>query len=119
MCGDLSVAKWKDRGKKSVVVISSLHNPEIKEQVLRTNKEGHREAVSCSSSIADYNRFMGGVDGFDQIMSTYRIEWKSRRWWIKLFHFLFDASITNAYTPYKTSLKLKNNHAKPMVPSHF
>lgn len=25
--GDISVTKWRDRGKKSVVVVSSLHNP--------------------------------------------------------------------------------------------
>ncbi|XP_023313019.1 piggyBac transposable element-derived protein 4-like [Anoplophora glabripennis] len=39
MSDDISVAKWKDRGKKSVVVISSMHNPNVKETVLRTKLE--------------------------------------------------------------------------------
>ncbi|XP_045474894.1 piggyBac transposable element-derived protein 4-like [Harmonia axyridis] len=39
----ISVCKWHDRGKKCVVVISSLHDPSIKVDVDRTNKEGKKK----------------------------------------------------------------------------
>ncbi|XP_023313017.1 piggyBac transposable element-derived protein 4-like [Anoplophora glabripennis] len=118
MSDDFSLAKRKDRGKKSVVVISSMHNPNVKETVLRTNKVGDRESVSCPASIYDYNKFMGAVDGFDQLMASYPIEWKSRRWWIKLFYYFLNAAVTNSYI-YKTAQKKNNVHAKPMSHLNF
>ncbi|KAG5866483.1 hypothetical protein JTB14_027542 [Gonioctena quinquepunctata] len=66
---DLSVSKWCDRGKKSVVIISSFHDPSVSKEVLRTNRIGVREDVKCPHSIAEYNAFMGGVDLFDQLHS--------------------------------------------------
>lgn len=105
--GDYSVVKWRDRGKKSVNVISSMHNPQDLSTVKRTNKMGVREEVNCPESIADYNRYMGGVDKFDQYHSTYSISWKSRKWWVKLFYYFIDCSIVNSYILYKESVPKK------------
>jgi len=108
---DISVVKWRDRGKKSVVVVSSMHNPKKERSVLRTNKRGVREPVNCPESIADYNTFMGGVDKFDQLMSSYSIAQKSRRWWLKLFYYFIDMSIVNSFIMYKdTARKQRFRH---------
>ncbi|CAH1971335.1 unnamed protein product [Acanthoscelides obtectus] len=103
--GDISIRKWRDRGKKSVVVVSSMHNPSKQRSVLRTKMRGERESVNCPESIADYNTFMGGVDKFDQLMSTYSIAQKSRRWWLKLFYYFIDMAIVNSYVMDKDSAK--------------
>lgn len=85
---EISVYKWKDRGVKSVMVASNMHNATEMDTVLRTNKNGKKETVQCPKSIADYNRFMGGVDRFDHLHSLYSISWKSRRWWLQIIYYL-------------------------------
>lgn len=114
---DLSVVKWKDRGKKSVIVASNMHDPSVATSVGRRDYAGNKVAVKCPQPVYDYNCYMGGVDRFDQHMSTYNISWKSRRWWVKLFYYLIDAAIVNSYLAYKTSLSLHNSRDKGL--SHF
>lgn len=114
MAGDIGVSKWKDRGKKCVTVISTMHNAESKCFVLRTNNRGVRESVPCPDSIRDYNLYMGGVDRFDQLLSTYNISWKSRRWWLKLFYYCIDASIVNSYILYKDTVSKCMSGTKPL-----
>ncbi|CAH1963434.1 unnamed protein product [Acanthoscelides obtectus] len=82
-----------------------MHNPSKQRSVLRTNKRGERESVNCPESIVDYNTFMGGVDKFVQLMSSYSIAQKSRRWWLKLFDYFIDTAIVNSYVMYKDSAK--------------
>lgn len=48
-----------------------MHNGSSTEMVNRRNSKGERIPIECSKSIADYNKFMGGVDRFDQYMATY------------------------------------------------
>ncbi|CAH1956760.1 unnamed protein product [Acanthoscelides obtectus] len=86
--GEISVYKWKDRGVKSVAVASNRHNFLEKTEVLRTNKTGQRDNVTCPKAIADYNIHMGGVDLFDQYHENYSTSWKSRWWWIKFYIYI-------------------------------
>lgn len=100
---DVSISRWKDRGKKPVTVVSNMHNASATEIVLRTNSRGQRTPILCPSSIADYNRYMGAVDRFDQYMSAYSVSQKSRRWWVKLFYYMLDTTIVNSFLLYKES----------------
>jgi hypothetical protein len=59
LSGEIGISKWKDRGKKSVCVISTMHIPLENSHVLRTQKNGSRKQVSCPVSISDYNKYMG------------------------------------------------------------
>lgn len=119
MSGDVSICKWKDRGTKCVTVCSNMHNGSGIGNVLRTSKIGSREVVPCPESIVDYNKFMGGVDRFDQRMATYNIAWKSRRWWMKLFFYFTDAAIVNTYILYLETLKRTNPRKKPLSHLQF
>lgn len=115
IAGNIAINKWKDRGKKSVCVISTMHNPYKNTEVLRTQRDGSRKKMTCPKSVAEYNRFMGGVDHFDQLISTYSISWKSRRWWMRIFYYCLEACIVNSYIIYKTTLKqVSNSNRKPM-----
>lgn len=49
---------------------------------------------------------MGGVDSFDQMISYYRTEIKSKKWTLRMISYGFDAAITNAYLTYKRDCKL-------------
>lgn len=117
--GDISVYKWKDRGVKCVSLASNRHDYREKPQVLRTNKTGQWDSVPCPESIAEYNRYMGGVDLFDQYHANYSISWKSRHWWVKIFYYLVDASIVNSYVLYKETLRKKNSSSKPLTALQF
>lgn len=109
---DVSIVKWRDRGSKCVNVVSSMHNPADITTVKRTNKVGNREEVICPKAIAQYNQNMGGVDKFDQLLSYYSIAWKSRRWWFKIFYYLVDSAIVNAYILYQQTCSTRN--VKPL-----
>lgn len=95
-----------------------MHNAADFGEVLRTNKCGVKENVRCPQSIVDYNKFMGGVDRFDQRMSAYPIGWKSRRWWMKLFFYFVDAGIVNSYFYEETSKKTRRR-SKPISHLQF
>ncbi|KAG8233747.1 hypothetical protein J437_LFUL003817 [Ladona fulva] len=59
---NISIYKWLDRGKTPLCVVSSMHNPSKPEMAFRRNSVGDREEVLCPEAIADYNKYMGGVD---------------------------------------------------------
>jgi len=71
-CNDISVMRWKDRDSKPVTLISNMHNAAEHCVVLRRNSKGEKVPVSCPTGISDYNKYMGGVDKFDQYMATYK-----------------------------------------------
>jgi len=95
----LAVIKWKD--KRSVHILSNYHNPEEYTEVKRKEKEGNISQVPCPQAIVDYNSNMNYVDIFDQLMSSYKINRRSRKWWHRIFFYFVDASVVNAYCIYK------------------
>lgn len=111
--GEVSIVTWKDRGKKSVKIISNMHDPEQITEIQRKSKTGEKGPVKCPQAVADYNSFMGGVDHFDHYQSVYSIIQKSRRWWLKIFYFLLDSVIVNSYIIYK--YVTKRNRGKAMT----
>lgn len=92
--------KWLDT--KEVTVLSSAHNESNVTTVKRTQKDGTRKEVFCPKAIADYTLYMGGVDHFDHFRSSYPTGRKSRKFWMRLFFFMLDAAIINAYILYLT-----------------
>ena len=51
--------------------------------------------------IADYNKYMLGVDKLDQLVSSYSFLHKSVKWWRKVFFWLLEVSVVNSYAIYK------------------
>ncbi|XP_015375252.1 PREDICTED: piggyBac transposable element-derived protein 4-like, partial [Diuraphis noxia] len=92
---EITISKWKDRGKKCVNVISNMHGGSCIGSVYRRDNLGVKQVVKAPAAIVDYNKYMGGVDHFDQFHSYYNVAWKSRRWWLKIFYYLLDACIVN------------------------
>lgn len=70
--------------------------------VKRVNDMGQKETVNIPSIIALYNRTMGAVDGFDQLLQYYFPHSRSKKYHIKVFmHFLYVA-VVNSHILYKT-----------------
>lgn len=95
----LVAIKWKD--KRSVHLLSNFHNPEDYTEVKRKEKDGRIVPVPCPQAVSDYNSNMNYVDVFDQLLSNYKINRRSRKWWHRIFFYFIDASVVNAYCIYK------------------
>lgn len=86
---------WKDT--KNVTVLSTAFHPMEKTFCIRTMKDGTKKSFPCPLAITEYTKRMGGVDRFDQKRGTYEVGRRNRRWWCRIFYFLIDLAITNAF----------------------
>lgn len=95
---NLTLTVWKDT---SVVrFLSTMSQPHIPAKTVR--RIGHElKTVSQPMSGHQYNRFMGGVDRFDQKRSSYTCGRCSKKVWKYIFFFLLEASIVNAWLCYR------------------
>ena len=96
---NLAVVQWHD--KLIVSVLSTLHS-DAPVQVERRSRHavGGRELVEKPEAVVQYNKFMGGVDRGDQLLSYYGFPHRTVKWWRRAFFFLFDAAIVNSYIMY-------------------
>lgn len=100
---------WQD--SKEVLLMSNAFHPKVAQtHVTRTEKDGSKKNVPCPLVVKEYNKRMGGVDHFDQLKGTYSVGRRSKRWWLRLFYFLIDTSITNAFLLYKSNKKCTLSH---------
>lgn len=95
----LLALKWKD--KRAVCLLSNYHDSRDKSTVKRKNRDGTVEDVPCPQLLIEYNKYMNGVDKFDQLKSTYGVDRKSHKWWHRIFFFFLDACIVNSFIIYK------------------
>ena len=56
-------------------------------------------------AVVEYNRYMGGVDKGDQLLSYYGFPHRTVTWWRRAFYFLLDATIVNSYILYSKTVQ--------------
>ncbi|KAH9639642.1 hypothetical protein HF086_009095 [Spodoptera exigua] len=96
----LAVVKWSDN--KVVTFISSYIDSYPIEKIKRYSKESKSKVdVACPQVVKEYNKYMGGVDLADMLISLYRTPLKSRRWYLGIFAQLLDMCINNAWLLYR------------------
>jgi hypothetical protein len=89
----ISITKWKDR--REILIISSEHSGEWQNHTTRRN-----QVTTKPAAVLEYNKYMGGVDHHDQMMSYYNCEHKTIRWYKKLgIHFL-QIMLVNSHNLY-------------------
>ncbi|KAF9406028.1 hypothetical protein HW555_013446, partial [Spodoptera exigua] len=94
----ISAIQWMDT--QLVNILTTANNPKSVSIVKRTQKDGSKKDITIPRAIAEYTVNMGGVDHFDHFRASYPIGRKSRRNWLRLFYFMFDAAIINSYISY-------------------
>ena len=93
---ELSFVVWQDT--KPVCVLSNFHDPTAMGVVSRRVRVGGgSQQVAVPAVVADYQKFMKGVDLMDQMIGYYIIHHRSKKWWRRIFHYLMMASAYNAY----------------------
>ena len=87
---------WKD--KKPVYFINNITSPWEITTVVRKQKDGSNKAYPCPHAVDFYNKYMGGVDLADAMCRVYSCSRKSKgKWYMRLFWFLVDTCVVNAY----------------------
>ena len=88
--------KWMD--KRPVSLLSTIHD----DSVTRRSRFSSRgiEMVQKPVMIQEYNKYMGGVDKADQLVTYYGFPHTSKKWWKRVFFHLLDTTIVNAYIMY-------------------
>ena len=94
--GPLVAAVWYDR--RYVYFLSTMHLGASRgDTVKRRNPDGRSVDVSCPPLLPDYQQYMRGVDRGDQMVGYYNIGRRSKKWWKKVFLYIIECALLNAY----------------------
>lgn len=64
--------------------------------------------------VASYNKNMGGVDLSDMLMELYKVNHRSKKWYIRIFYWCLGTSIVNAWLLYRKQMALLEPKQKHM-----
>lgn len=103
----IRVLRWFDN---KVVQLSSTHvDAEPISSVKRWNRREKKFVnVQCPAIVEEYNSFMGGVDSFNMLMSLYRTNRKSRKWYLRIFFWALNVAIINGWLYYRRHCSQRN-----------
>jgi len=88
--------RWKDN--QTVTLLSTDVGVEPMSSVVgRCRETETKTPVSCPAVVRRYNANMAGIDKSDALLRLYSTPMKSRRWYMVLFAFCIDVSLTNAW----------------------
>ena len=94
--GPLLAAAWYDR--RYVYFLSTMHvGASQGDTVKRRNPDGTSTNVPCPPLLPDYQQYMRGVDRGDQLIGYYNIGRRSKKWWKKVFSYIIECALMNAY----------------------
>ena len=96
---NIVVMKWMDN---SVVHLASTFvDCSLGENVRRWSaKEKDYIDIVCPTMVHEYNKFMGGVDLNDMLLSLYHIKLRTRKWHMPIFFYLVKVAVTNGWLLY-------------------
>ena len=94
------IVRWFD--KKPVQLALDYVFIDPMDSVQRWSKS-ERKMISVPRPhiVKKYNASMGGVDLFDMFQSLYRMDHKSKRWYIRIFYWILASSVMNAWLRYQ------------------
>lgn len=91
---------WKDN--KLVTLLSSYCCILPEETISRFDKKERKNIeMSCPLIIKEYNKHMGGVNLLDSLIGKYKIKMRSKKWYTRLWYYLIDVAVVNAWLLYR------------------
>ena len=110
----LAVVCWFDSGDVQLTSTHSATEPVA--AVQRWDKKSRSYiSVTCPAIVGEYNQFMGGVDLFDMLMSLYRIDHRSKKWYRRIFYWSIHLGIVNGWLIYRRHCDMKATPAKEQL----
>ena len=104
---------WMDT--KHILLASNYHKEDGVVSTSRPLQNGQRTTIVCPTAIKDYNQFSHGVDLFNQRISCYNLDRKSKRNWLRIFIYFLNASIFNSFICYNQLAQYKLTYLNYMV----
>ncbi|XP_013420996.1 piggyBac transposable element-derived protein 4-like [Lingula anatina] len=86
--------------RKVVHLISTIEQAEM--TPTGRNIPGTNTPIVVPSIVREYNRFMGGVDRSDQMVSYSTFNARTLKWWKRVTFHVISLAVLNAYLLYKT-----------------
>lgn len=108
--GDILVVSWKDKRLVTVLSTFSKGSNTCRTEIL--SKWPNQPPILKPDVVINYTKHMGAVDRSDHFISSYQFMRRTRKWYRKMFFWLFEVSIVNSYILYKT-VQIQH-HKKPM-----
>jgi hypothetical protein len=96
----IAAVHWTDT--KPVYFLSTVANPvEVGGMNTVRKQRSKKTAIPISPMQLLYSRHMHGVDVSDQLRATYSTAIATKKWYMRIYFFLLDTTITNAYQMYR------------------
>lgn len=93
--GKLNLVRWNDNNV--VTVLTNCVHGGPKSASRYSSSEKKRISVQMPLAISEYNTHMGGIDLFDEFISTYRIGIRSKKWWWPYFSWAINACMVQGW----------------------
>ena len=107
------VLRWFDN--KSVHILSTCIGLFPLEEAKRWDrKEKDYIKVQMPHAIAEYNKFMRGVHLCGTFLELYRINFKTKKWYMRIFFYVLNLATVNGWLLYRRTLNKKSKQ-----PCHF
>ena len=95
---NLIITKYHDR--KIVYLMSTVENATLMPSGEVNPRNG--EALHRPSLVVTYDKYMGGVDRSDQMVSYATFNSRTLKWWKRVFFHVVSLAVLNSYSVYKT-----------------
>ena len=90
----MRIIQWHD--KRVVSVLSTIHGDKTVEVERRSRRAvWGREVVEKPETVTEYNKYMGGVDRGDQLLSYYGFPHRTIKWWKRAFFCCYCEQLYN------------------------
>lgn len=111
---NIVIMRWLDNGL--VQLISSFVGSAMGDPVKRwSGKEKRILDVPCPEMVHQYNKHMGGVDKCDMLMALYRINIRTKKWYMHLVYYCVGVSVVNAWLLYRRHCAQKGVQKKDVL----
>ena len=82
-------------------LVTNIHNAETEPHERRRKVKGERLHLNRPKAISEYNKCMGGVDHFDQMIKYYQFTRRTNKWTKKFVVYLFQMALFNSFALYR------------------
>ncbi|XP_049814501.1 piggyBac transposable element-derived protein 3-like [Schistocerca nitens] len=97
---NITVVRWVDRNIVHMVSTFAAGTPT--DTVKRWDVKNHAHIdIESPYAVACYNKFMGGVDMTEQMVTHYPHTIKSKKFYLRMFFHFYNVALVNAWILYK------------------
>ena len=107
---ELLTCTWQDIGRVNMLTTvgdTGITNTKVKSKTKQPAKSKAKRTEGATPRYidkpncnVDYNKFMGGVDVFDQLSQTYKFLRRTNKWYHVIWYFIIQTALVNARIAY-------------------